>query len=111
MQGMSRQNGLYLDDINHLKQSIVDILSTPIGSRVLNRDYGSNLYKLIDEPVNTYLYQKIYAAVVEALDRWEPRIKVTKLSILSVLEGKITLKIDADYLIKQKKISIDGVVV
>lgn len=111
MQGMSRQNGLYLDDINHLKQSIVDILSTPIGSRVLNRDYGSNLYKLIDEPVNTYLYQKIYAAVVEALDRWEPRIKVTKLSILSVLEGKITLKIDADYLIKQEKISIDGVVV
>ena len=111
MQGMSRQNGLYLDDINHLKQSIVDILSTPIGSRVLNRDYGSNLYKLIDEPVNTYLYQKIYAAVVEALDRWEPRIKVTKLSILSVLEGKITLKIYADYLIKQEKISIDGVVV
>ena len=88
MQGMSRQNGGYLDDIAHLKQSIIDILSTPIGSRVLNREYGSNLYKLIDEPVNQYLYQKIYAAVVEALDRWEPRIKVTKLSIVSVNEGK-----------------------
>lgn len=111
MQGMSRQNGGYLDDIAHLKQSIIDILSTPIGSRVLNREYGSNLYKLIDEPVNQYLYQKIYAAVVEALDRWEPRIKVTKLSIISVNEGKINLKIEANYLIKQEKISIEGVTI
>ena len=111
MQGMSRQNGEYLDDITHLKQSIIDILSTPIGSRVLNRDYGSNLYKLIDAPMNKYLYQRIYAAVVEALDRWEPRIKVTKLSIISANEGKINLKIEANYLIKQEKISIDGVVV
>lgn len=40
MFGMSNQTGSYLTDEEHLKQSIIDILTTPIGSRVICREYG-----------------------------------------------------------------------
>ena len=32
----------------HLNQSIADILTTPIGTRVMRPDYGSNIPRLID---------------------------------------------------------------
>ena len=105
MRGMDRNTGVFISDLEHVKQSIIDILSTPIGSRVLCREYGSNLYKLLDEPVNQYLYSKIYAAVAEALQKWEPRISVEKITLLNVKEGKLEMKIEATYLITQQKIS------
>ena len=49
---MSRDNGLEITEIEHIKQSIQDILLTPIGSRVMRREYGSLLFQLIDSPTN-----------------------------------------------------------
>ena len=69
MIGMSNKNGGYLNDLEHLKQSIIDILTTPIGSRVICRDYGSNLFQLIDMPINRELFSRIYAAVADAIDK------------------------------------------
>ncbi|WP_375666036.1 MULTISPECIES: GPW/gp25 family protein, partial [unclassified Bartonella] len=50
--GMDRTTGKPLTGIDHLRQSILDILSTRIGSRVMRRDYGSRVAELIDAPVN-----------------------------------------------------------
>ncbi len=108
MKGMSNQNGGYLDDIEHLKQSIVDILTTPIGTRVICRDYGSNLFQLIDQPINKNLFPKIYAAVADALDKWEPRFKVEKITINSIKEGHLSLSLIGKYLITQQRISLEG---
>lgn len=108
MLGMNNSNGGYLDDINHLKQSIIDILTTPIGSRVICRDYGSNLFQLIDQPINKSLFSKIYAVVAEALDKWEPRFRVEKITINSIKEGHITLSLIGKYLITQQRISLEG---
>ncbi len=111
MQGMSRETGTYLTDLEHLKQSIIDILTTPIGTRVICRDYGSALFQLIDQPINRNLFPKIYAAVADALDKWEPRFKVEKITILSVKEGHIILSLIGKYLITQQKISIEGLII
>ena len=108
MKGMSNQNGGYLGDIEHLKQSIVDILTTPIGTRVICRDYGSNLFQLIDQPINKNLFPKIYAAVADALDKWEPRFKVEKITINSIKEGHLSLSLIGKYLITQQRISLEG---
>ena len=107
MQGMSNQNGGYLDDLSHLKQSLIDILTTPIGSRVICRDYGSELFELIDEPLNDAFFPKIYAAVASALDKWEPRFKVEKMSIKSINEGHIILSLVGTYLITQERVSLE----
>ena len=107
MRGMSSRTGKYLDDLEHLKQSIIDILTTPIGSRVICRDYGSSLFQLTDQPINRDLFPKIYAAVAEAIDKWEPRFKVEKIAINSIKEGHITLSLVGRYLITQRKISLE----
>ncbi|WP_454886158.1 GPW/gp25 family protein [Sphingomonas oryzagri] len=65
----------------HLVQSIGDILSTPIGSRVMLRDYGSALFELVDAPFNPATRLRMYAATAVALQKWEPRIALTRVSI------------------------------
>ena len=108
MIGMSRENGRYLSDLDHLKQSIIDILTTPIGTRVICRDYGSTLFQLTDHPINRDLFPKIYAAVADAIDKWEPRFKVQKITITSISEGHIILSLIGKYLITQQKITLEG---
>lgn len=111
MRGMSNKTGGYLDDLEHLKQSIIDVLTTPLGSRVVCRDYGSVLFQLVDQPVNKELFPKIYAAVTSAIDKWEPRFKVEKIAINSIKEGHITLSLIGKYLITQQKIALEDLIV
>lgn len=111
MKGMSRFTGEYLDDLAHLKQSIVDILTTPIGSRVMRRNYGSNLFRLVDSPINKDLFPQIYAAVAEALDNYEPRIKLEKINVTEIKDSRIKLDLQLVYLITQQRINLKDVVV
>lgn len=81
MIGTSRDTGLAIAGDAHLAQSIADILFTARGSRVMRRDYGSDLPGLIDAPLNGETVVDAFAAVAEALDRWEPRIVLRRVEI------------------------------
>lgn len=98
MIGMDARTGKAIEDTAHLAQSIADILTTPIGSRIERRDYGSLLPELIDQPFNQTTKLRLFGAAATALMRWEPRIQVTRLSIPQattagavdlVLEGRV----------------------
>ncbi|MCP3965628.1 MAG: phage baseplate protein, partial [Lentisphaerae bacterium] len=78
MTGIDKTTGRYLSGLDHLKQSITDILTTPIGSRVMRREYGSRLPRLVDAPLNSSTLVDLYSATAEALQRWEPRFKLTE---------------------------------
>lgn len=93
MIGLSRQTGVSIDGEAHLAQSIVDILSTPKGTRVMRRDYGSDLPLLIDQPINGETIIDLYQATAEALDRWEPRIRLTRVEIEEVMAGGVVLQL------------------
>lgn len=82
MTGMNRVTGGFLSGVEHLRQSIADILSTPIGSRVMRREYGSLLPELIDQPDNDTTRVRVYAAAAGALMRWEPRLRLTRIGWL-----------------------------
>lgn len=81
MRGMSAATGRAIESIEHLAQSIADILTTPIASRVMRREYGSLLPELIDQPVNGATRVRLFGATATALMRWEPRIKLTRISL------------------------------
>ncbi len=85
--GMSRDNGSQLSTDEHLRQSIRDILTTPLGTRLMRRDYGSLLPFLIDSPANDATKLRLMAATATALIRWEPRIKVSKVSLSLINDG------------------------
>ncbi|TVS95217.1 GPW/gp25 family protein [Wolbachia endosymbiont of Aedes albopictus] len=111
MRGMSNKTGKELEGLEHLKQSIVDIVTTPVASRVMRREYGSRLFELVDRPINRDFTLEIYAAVAEALEKWERRFKLEKVKITEVKEGRVTLDLEGVYLSEGKFININGVVV
>jgi len=102
MPGMSRTTGATLDGLEHIRQSIADILTTPIGSRVMRRDYGSLLPELIDQPLNDATLLRVYSAAVMAIMRWEPRVTIQSIrrSVSTTQPGTATLELDA--------ITVDG---
>lgn len=111
MIGINRQTGQALGGIAHLKQSVMDILLTPLGTRVMRRDYGSNLFELIDAPMNAKTIMDIVAATAEALDRWEPRIKVERVQLNEgAASGRIELTLHGLYLPDGQAIVMDGLV-
>ena len=81
MIGMDATTGKPLSGDAHLAQSIDDILSTPIGTRVMRRDYGSALFELLDGPMNPLARLRLFAATAVALARWEPRLKLTRVGV------------------------------
>lgn len=98
MLGMDRSTGQPLSGVAHLRQSIADILSTPIGSRRMRPDYGSKLRRFVDLPVNEGWKSAVQAEVARALGRWEPRLKLERVRVLSVVGGEITLQLTGQYL-------------
>ena len=111
MRGLSADNGKRLEDLDHLRQSIQDILTTPIGSRVMRRDYGSRLFELVDRPVGPELNTDIRVAVSEALDRWEPRLRLITVDVGDMTPGHATLELVGEYLPDGKRITLEGVTV
>lgn len=81
MIGMHKHAGTALGGDAHLAQSIADILTTPLGSRVMRRDYGSLLPELIDAPFNSATRVKLFGATATALMQWEPRIRLARVHI------------------------------
>lgn len=79
-QGMNRNTGIGISDTEHISQSMRDILLTPVGSRVMRREYGSLLSALIDMPQNPALRLQIMVACYSAIQKWEPRIRLTAIS-------------------------------
>ena len=81
MRGTSVATGQAISGVDHLRQSVADILTTPIGSRVMRRDYGSDIPALIDQPDNAATQLRLVAAVTAAVMKWEPRVHLTRVSI------------------------------
>ena len=92
--GMNAATGRTISATDHIIQSVRDILITPVGSRVMRRDYGSELFYLIDMPQHQATRLRLMAATVQALINWEPRITATRVDVLSGgMDGALTIEI------------------
>lgn len=85
--GMDAATGKAVSGTAHLAQSIGDILSTRIGSRVERRAYGSNVPDYIDAPMTNVQRTRCYGAAAAALLRWEPRLKLARIQLLADEDG------------------------
>lgn len=111
MNGTDAVSGKPLSGLDHLRQSITDILTTPKGSRIMRREYGSRLFELVDAPMNQSTLVDIYGATAEALQIWEPRFKVERVQAVSARPGRVELDITGEYLPDGQKITLDGIVI
>ena len=111
MRGIDHATGKALSGLDHLRQSVADVLTTPIGTRVMRRDYGSRLFELADAPINRSTLVALYAATADALKRWEPRLRVRRVQAEAIAAGRITLTLDAEYLPEGRPLRLEGIVV
>ncbi|MEL4069593.1 GPW/gp25 family protein [Ochrobactrum sp. GPK 3] len=96
--GVNRVTFRPLSGFDHVRQSIEVILTTPIGSRIMRREFGSEVFDLIDRPLTDRVILAVYAAVVLAIAKWEPRFAVTGCRIDQADEtGKLVLQIFGIY--------------
>ena len=109
--GMDRRTGRPIQRLAHLRQSIEDILTTRIGTRVERRDYGSRLPDLVDEPINGQLKVEVFAATAQALRRHEPRLRVKRVYVDEAGPGYLSVSLDAVYVPANEQLNIAGVVI
>lgn len=98
MDGMNRDTGKFIEDRAHLLQSIQMIIETPKGSRVMRPTFGSDVYKYVASPATPETDLKIYAAVIDALTQWEPRLTVDQVRAVDRdATGTLTIAIVGEY--------------
>lgn len=108
MQGMDRNTGKPLSGTDHIRQSVMDILSTPLGTRVMLPLYGSNLQSLVDHPDDRVTAIRVVMATAVALARWEPRITVNAINVLQAGGGVIRLSIQATDIETQRALLLEN---
>jgi phage baseplate assembly protein W len=68
-----------VDEADSVRQSILLLLSTIPGERVMRPDYGCELHRLVFSPNDNTTSGLAIHYVRQALDRWEPRAQVMHL--------------------------------
>lgn len=109
MLGIDALTGKSLSGVSHLRQSVRDILTTPIGSRVMRRDYGSRLYRLVDAPMNDATRLDMMAATYEAIETWEPRLLLDSIAVEMPVPGAVVISLEGTYLPDGREITLDGI--
>ena len=82
-----------------VKESILMILSTRPGERVMRPNFGCRLYKLAFHPNNTGTANLARHYVEEALATWEPRIILREIVVQNDRQNN-RLLIDMQYVLK-----------
>ena len=111
MIGMDATTGAKLSGISHLSQSVRDILTTRKGTRVCRREYGSDIPAMVDKPINQSTIIDIIAEAADSIELWEPRLKVTRVTVNSIGTGSVSLTILGRLVENGKEITLEGIVI
>jgi len=68
-----------VDGAMAVRQSILLLLSTMPGERIMRPEYGCNLHRLVFEPNDATTAGLAIHYVREAIERWEPRAEILHL--------------------------------
>ncbi len=97
----SNNNSISLSEgIDNISESIMLILGTSKGERIMRPDFGCNINDLVFEVNNTATTTMISYHVEEALTRWEPRINILGVDVSTDEEERNKLLINIEYEVK-----------
>jgi phage baseplate assembly protein W len=104
---INKNNGQSIGSIQQsIQQSVQDIITTPIGSRIMRRTYGSLLFDLLDQPINDVLVLKCYSAIYTAVLTWEQRINISQIIVYSVEGSGLVFEIEGVYKISGQQMNL-----
>lgn len=94
---MDERGGLALSEYEEkVRESILIILGTAKGERVMRPEFGCDIHAFVFSVINTSTLTLIQSAVKEALLRWEPRIEVlgVETSTEKIDDGILSIQIE-----------------
>ena len=71
-------NPLLVQDLSAIANQVYNILSTDIGERIFEPEFGSNLKDFVFGPTDDTTAWLIEGEIVRALGRWMPRIEIIR---------------------------------
>ncbi|MFN3890171.1 MAG: GPW/gp25 family protein [Beijerinckiaceae bacterium] len=83
MTGVDRTNGRPLEGFAHVVQSVDVIFSTSIGERVMRRHFGSSAPILLGRLMTANTVLRFFHLVAVALEIWEPRFRIARVSAVN----------------------------
>ncbi|MBU0701243.1 GPW/gp25 family protein [bacterium] len=83
-----------------IRESIMIILGTSKGERVMRPDFGCGINELVFAPNNTSTATLMDFYIKEALLKWEPRIEVLDVSVSPDEEEGNKLIINIEYMVR-----------
>ena len=96
--GVDRWTGKPIDGWAHVRQSVADILTTRVLTRVMRREYGADAPDLVDAPMTDKTRLAFFSAIATALVRWEPRFEITNVQFVDVsAQGRVGLRMSGNY--------------
>ena len=90
----------YSSEEKKIQKSILIILGTGRGERVMRPDFGSRLHELVFAPINTSTKGLIAHYATEALVAWEPRIEVLRVDVSDEEAAQGTLLVNIEYKVR-----------
>lgn len=84
----------------HVRQSILLILRTAKGERVMRPEFGTNIYPLIFSPITAATAALVQHEVKDALVRFEPRIDILKVEATSDSNQQGVLLVEIEYRVR-----------
>ncbi|MDD3569601.1 MAG: GPW/gp25 family protein [Lachnospiraceae bacterium] len=98
----SKTGKIKVTDIkSDIRQSIMILLSTVPGERLLHSDYGCNLHRFMFEPITYELVKAIREEVLRSIIKWEKRVYNVDVSVLHDVEDDSRLVITISYIIPE----------
>ena len=82
--------------VDDIEESLTILLSTSLGERVMQHNYGSDLSRLLFEPLNATLEALVKDIILTAVNLYEPRISIIDINLES-LQAEGILNISLDY--------------
>ena len=91
-----------VQDDSDIRQSIYIVINTAPGERVMHPDFGCRIHELIFAPANNQTAAVAERFVREAIERWEPRIDLTKVKITMGGAKRGEMIIEVEYRLKDQ---------
>lgn len=106
--GVDPVTGTLVSGDDHLRLSLRAILTTLIGSCVMDRDFGSRVPALLDAPIGPAVIADLVSATAEAIYRWEPRVVLKRVLVASAAAGRLSVDLLVE--IKGRVVMLEGVI-
>lgn len=65
-----------------IQNGITNMFMFDRGERIIQPEFGNSLYKYLYEPITETTAKKIGNEIYNMFERWEPRVEITKLSVI-----------------------------